>query len=146
RVLGLYRLAEAELSLLSPAVRRGFEAYAAGVNAFLAERRGALPPEFLLLRFRPEPWRPADSLVWGKLMDLELAGNYRGELLRARLARTLSPDELAFLYPEYPKAAPTTLAELATIYRRLPLDRLYAQLPSEVGPIHASNNWVVDGA
>src|SRR5438067_3312308 len=146
RVLGLYRAAEAELATLSPAVRRGLDAYAAGVNAFLATRRGALPPEFLLLGFRPDPWRPADSLVWGKLMDLELAGNYRGELLRARLARTVSADDLAVLYPEYPKEAPTTLAELATIYRQLPLDRLYAALPPLVGPIYASNNWVVDGA
>src|SRR5437763_10379111 len=119
RILGLYRLAEAELPLLSPAVQRGFEAYAAAVNAFLAARRGALPPEFLLLRFRPEPWRAADSLVWGKLMDLELAGNYRGELLRARLARTLAPEDLALLYPEYPKDGPTTLAELTPLYRQL---------------------------
>ena len=146
RILGLYRLAEAEFPSLSQPVRRGFEAYAAGVNAFLATRPGALPPEFLLLRFRPEPWRPADSLVWGKLMDLLLAGNYRGELLRARLARTLSPDQIAFLYPDYPKDAPTTLAELRDIYRRLPLDRLYAALMPEIGPIRASNNWVVDGA
>jgi penicillin amidase len=146
RVLGLYRLAEAEVKLLSPPVRQTIEAYAAGVNAFLRTRRGALPPEFLLLRFSPEPWRPADTLVWGKLMDMLLAGNYRGELLRARLARTLSPSELALLYPEYPADAPTTLAALMPIYRHLPLDRLYAALPPAVGPIYASNNWVVDGA
>jgi penicillin G amidase len=146
RVLGLYRLAEAEFPMLSAPVRRGLEAYAAGVNAFLATRSGALPPEFLLLRFTPDKWRPADSLVWGKLMDLLLAGNYRGELLRARLARTLSPEELAFLYPQYPKDGPTTLAQLRQIYRRLPLDPLYAALPPAVGPIYASNNWVVDGA
>src|SRR5712671_4926220 len=146
RVLGLYRLAEAEVPALSEPVRRGIEAYAAGVNAFLASRSGALPPEFLLLRFAPEPWRTADTLVWGKLMDLLLAGNYRGELLRARLARTLSAKELAFLYPEYPDDAPTTLAELTTIYRQLPLDRLYAALPPAVGLVYASNNWVVDGA
>jgi penicillin amidase len=146
RVLGLYRLAEAEFASLSDPVRRGLASYAAGVNAFLATRSGALPPEFLLLRCDPEPWRPADSLVWGKLMDLQLAGNYRGELLRARLARTLSPEELGFLYPEYPDGAPTTLGELATIYRQLPLDRLYAALVAVVGPIYASNNWVVDGA
>jgi penicillin amidase len=148
RVLGLYRAAEAELPYLSAPVRRGLDAYAAGVNAFLATRHGALPPEFLLLRFTPEKWRPADSLVWGKLMDLELAGNYRDELERARLARTVSPDELAFLYPGYPKGAPTTLAALAPIYRLLPLDRLHAELPplSVLGPIYASNNWVVDGA
>ena len=146
RVLGLYHAAEAEISYLSTPVRRALEAYAAGVNAFLAARRGALPPEFVLLALRPEPWRPADSLVWGKLMDLELAGNYRGELLRARLARAVSPDDLAVLYPEYPKDAPTTLAELAGIYHQLPLDSLYAALPPRVGPIYASNNWVVDGA
>ena len=146
RVLGLYRAAEAEIATLSPEVRRGLEAYAAGVNAFLATRRGALPIEFLLLGFRPDPWRPADSLVWGKLMDLELAANYRGELQRARLARKISSDDLAVLYPEYPKEAPTTLAELTAIYHRLPLDQLYAALPSVVGPIYASNNWVVDGA
>jgi penicillin amidase len=146
RVLGLYRSAEAEIPLLSPAARRGFEAYAAGVNAFLASRHGALPPEFVLLRFAPEPWRISDSLVWGKLMDLQLAGNYRSELLRARMAATVSPQDLAFVYPDYPKDAPTTLAELSAIYRRLPLDRLYAALPEMVGPIYASNNWVLDGA
>src|SRR5438874_13624739 len=48
RVLGLYRAAEAEIPTLSPAMRRGVEAYSAGVNAFLATRSGALPPEFLL--------------------------------------------------------------------------------------------------
>src|SRR5438874_4864570 len=146
RILGIYRLAEAEVPRLSEPVRRGLEAYTAGVNALLTSRSGALPPEFLLLRSNPEPWRPADSLVWGKLMDLLLAGNYRGELARARLARTLSAEELAFLYPEYPDDAPTTLAALAAIYRRLPLDRLYSALPPAVGPIYASNNWVVDGA
>jgi len=109
RVLGLYRAAEAEIPFLSAAARGGLEAYAAGVNAFLAAHRGALPPEFLLLRFAPEPWRPSDSLVWGKLMAIRLGGNYRGELLRARMARTISPAELAILYPEYPKDAPTTL-------------------------------------
>jgi penicillin G amidase len=146
RLLGLYRLAEAEFPLLTPSVRRVLEAYTQGVNAFLQTRSGALPPEFLLLGFTPEAWRPADSLVWAKLMDLLLGGDYRGELMRARLARTLSPDELGILYPEYPKNAPTTLAKLRRIYRRLPLDALYGELPPTVGPIYASNNWVVDGA
>src|SRR3954452_6349610 len=146
RGLGLYRLAEASFSHLSAPMRRTLEAYAAGVNAFLATHRGALPPELQLLRLTPEPWRPADSLVWGKMMDLELTGNYRGELLRARLARSLSPEQLAFLYPDYPKEAPTTLAELATIYRDLSLDPLYAGLAAKIGPTYASNNWVMNGA
>ena len=145
RVLGLYRAAEAEVAFLSAAMNRALEAYAAGVNAFLRSRRGALPPEFLLLGFAPEPWRPADSLVWGKLMAVQLGGNYRGELLRARMARKIPAADLAFLYPEYPKGAPTTLAAMVPIYRRLALDELYEELPAVVGPNYASNNWVVDG-
>ena len=120
-----------------------------GVNAALASRRGALPPEFLLLRFAPEPWRPADSLVWGKLIALQFAGNYRGELQRARLAARCRPKELAaFLYPEYPKDAPIhPLADLAAISCQLPSSSTaYAALPPAVGPVHASNNWVVDSA
>ena len=145
RVLGLYRAAEAEIPFLSSTVRRGLEAYAAGVNAFLGSHRGALPPEFLLLRFSPEPWTPTDTLVWGKLMALQLGGNYRGELQRARMARTIPAADLAFLYPEYPKDAPTTLSDMVPIYRRLGLDSLYEAVPPVVGPIYASNNWVVDG-
>jgi len=146
RVLGLYRSAEAAFGSLSPAVQHGIEAYCAGVNAYLANHPLMLPPEFALLRFKPEPWKPADTLVWGKLMDFQLGGNYRGELLRARMAQTVSADNMAFLYPEYPKDAPRTLAALLPLYRQLPFARLYAALPAAMGPHYASNNWVVDGA
>jgi penicillin G amidase len=146
RVLGLYRAAEAAFPKLSPAVRSGIEAYGAGVNAYLGAHGLALPPEFLMLRFSPEPWKPADTLVWGKLMNFQLGGNYRGELLRARLAQTVSPDDMAFLYPDYPKDAPRTLAELLPLYRQLPVGPLYAALPEAMGPHYASNNWVIDGA
>jgi penicillin amidase len=145
RVLGLYRAAEASIPFLSPQMSRALAAYAAGVNGFLASRRGALPPEFLLLGFAPQPWRPADSLVWGKLMAVQLGGNYRGELLRARMARTITAADLAFLYPEHPKGGPTTLADMLPVYRRLALDPLYAALPAVVGPNYASNSWVLDG-
>jgi penicillin G amidase len=145
RVLGLYQAAEAELLALSAELRRALSAYAAGVNAFLATRHGALPPEFLLLRFEPAPWREADSLAWGKLMALQVSGNYRGEMQRAAMARSISAADLAFLYPGYPKDGPVTLAAMAPIYRRLGLDRLLAELPSVAGPRYASNNWVVDG-
>src|SRR6185437_11684905 len=145
RTFGFYRLAEAEFSGLSAPLQEALKAYAAGVNAFLDQHR-TLPPEYALLRTTPERWRPADSLVWGKYMALILSGNYRNELLRARLATHLTGDQLAQLYPQYPKDAPVTLEQLAALYRALPLDRIYGALPAVVGPTFASNNWVVDGA
>ena len=80
RTLGLYRAAAAQYTLLSPELRQVFDAYAAGVNAYLATKRGALPAEYYLVGVTPEPWTSADSLVWGKIMDLQLTGNFRGEL------------------------------------------------------------------
>jgi penicillin G amidase len=145
RTLGIYRAAEQQYALLAPELRAALDAYAAGVNAYLAQRRGALPPEYQLLRVAPEPWRPADTLVWGKLMDLQLAGNFRSELLHARLAQHLSPEEMAILYPPYPHDAPVALSGASAALDGLPLDAIYASLPALVGPTFASNNWVLDG-
>lgn len=108
RTLGLYRLAEASLDSLTPETRAALDSYSAGVNAFLETHPGPLPLEFVMLRHRPEPWRPADSLVWGKLMGLQLSGGWRGELLRARLVRTMPMERLAELWPPYPDDAPVT--------------------------------------
>ena len=64
---------------------------------------GPLPPEFLILRqSKVEPWRPTDSLVWLRMMALDLATNYRDELARVRLARRLSKEQIADLWPSYP--------------------------------------------
>lgn len=141
RTLGLYRRAESSLAALPPETREALDRYAAGVNAYLATRRDALPIEFQLLRLEPEPWRPADSLVWGKLMALQLSGNYREELRNARLLQTFTSDRIRDLYPEAPADSPVTLAaEL----KDLRFDRALATLP-DLGPDLASNEWLVDG-
>ncbi len=146
RTIGLYRAAQQQYALVSPQARAALDAYAAGVNAYLAHRRGALPAEYYMLNAAPEPWRPADTLVWGKLMALQLAGNFRRELLHARLAQRLSPADLQLLYPPYPKDAPVTLGEAGPLLKDLPLAEIEHSLPDLVGPAFASNNWVVDGA
>ena len=87
RTLGFYREAETSLSALSPWAQKRLEAYAEGVNAFLASH--ALPPEFLLAGDRPEPWKPADLLVIGKIEAYQLSQNFKLKLLRARLAAKL---------------------------------------------------------
>ena len=149
RTLGLYRVAEASVEALSPKVRAAFEAYAAGVNAFLDTRRGALPPEFVLLRFKPEPWRVADSLVWGRVLAIRLSRNWRSELLRVRLdealtSKGLAPDLLAELWPDDPPGAPVTL-DNATRSARLLLDRMWDAVPPQLISDGASNGWIVHG-
>ena len=64
-----------------------------------------LPPEFLLLGAKPEPWRPVDSLVWEKMMSWDLGGDYEMELLRLQLGQALGPERAAQLLPPYPQDA-----------------------------------------
>ncbi len=141
RTLGLARLAEAGAALLSPDAQATLAAYARGVNAALAEQT-IPPPEFLAMGIAPEPWRPSDSLLWARLMALQLTWNWRDELSRARLSARLSPDQLRDLYerggdgPHVPLAALD--ADLA--------GRLLAAIPDEARPRTASNIWVLAGS
>ncbi len=140
RLIGAYRLAEESYYRLSSEVRAALDSYAAGVNAWLETRRGALPPEFYLLQTWPEPWTPADSLVWGKLMALQLSGNYRAELQRAELAALLGPEALSVLFPEQTTSEPVTLSQHFPPER---LRSLRAALPPRLGPATASNEWAL---
>ena len=102
RTLGFTERATSAFEHLDAETKTALESYAAGVNAFLENRRGALPPEFLLTGITPAPWSPIDTLVWQKLMWLDLSGNSRMELARARLLTKLSPTQVAAFYPDYP--------------------------------------------
>jgi penicillin amidase len=99
RTLGLYRLAQSSFVAMSPEAQRTFQAYADGVNTWLETHRNTLSPEFVLLHAVPEPWQPADSVVWGKLMALQLSHNYNLEMLRADMAAKLPPEQTQWLFP-----------------------------------------------
>lgn len=155
RLLGMYRVAEAEVELLSHEARAELQAYTAGVNACMAGQ--PLPVEFALLRYRPEPWKPADSLCWGKMMSWVLSINWETELLRARLIEVLGPERAAELEPLLPGPVVTGSGALqATPYpsssRSHPSqaamadeDRSRINLPS-MGGAPGSNNWVISGS
>ena len=145
RLMGFYRAAEASLHLLDPEVRDVVEAYSAGVNAFLESRDGALPLEFQLLGYAPEPWQPADSLVWGKLMALQLSGNWHDELRREALTKILTPKQLEALWPGYPADAPITLGARQSYLEPSQIKKLTELLPWSLAPKDASNAWVLSG-
>jgi penicillin G amidase len=74
RTLGLRRAAEESVATAPPESLSWFQAYADGVNAWLA--RNPLPPEYALLeltRARVPAWVPADSAVIGKAIAFQLS-------------------------------------------------------------------------
>ena len=72
RTFGLRRAAEGSLAELSPEMQAGLQAYADGVNYFLATQ--PLPPEYGVLELsQVEPWTPLDSVAIGKLIAFGLS-------------------------------------------------------------------------
>jgi penicillin amidase len=72
------------IKYLSPELRAALEAYARGVNAYIATLDDkTLPAEFQILRYKPREWRPADSIVVGKILADGLSSTWRNDLIRA---------------------------------------------------------------
>ncbi|HWS50611.1 MAG TPA: penicillin acylase family protein [Microbacterium sp.] len=112
RTLGWREVAEREVEAMDETTLGYYEAYAAGVNGYLASRSGAeLSLEYAVIGIQnadyvPEPWEPADSVAWLKAMAWDLRGNVEDETDRALLAASLddetAPSTIEQLYPAYP--------------------------------------------
>ncbi|HEX7185754.1 MAG TPA: penicillin acylase family protein [Thermoanaerobaculia bacterium] len=144
RTLGLRRLAERDLALLTPETRAFLDAYSAGVNAFLAANEGRLPVELRILGVEPEPWTPLDSLTWTRTMGLQLSQNSGFELTRSRLVPKLGANVVRRLLPPYPADGPVIVPPMTGAPQ--PLAPLAGLLPRTAGERWASNGWVVHGS
>ncbi len=122
-VLGLARAAERDWQVLSPDTRAALTAYADGVNAYLSTHRGRLPIEFTLLGVDPQPWKPVDSLTWGKMMALNLSQNHPFEILRAHLIAKLGEPVARRLMAPYPANGPVIVPPGAHGYADFPAPR-----------------------
>ncbi|WP_237715947.1 penicillin acylase family protein [Rubrivivax gelatinosus] len=145
RTIGLRRAAEQSLAAASPELRAGLEAYAAGVNAWVAAH--ALPADYARLRLTKfSPWTPGDD-------DRLAQALFFGDVYRSAPfdpASTL-PDAGAPLpwvsvaaAAARPAAVPASLAPLLSRQleqtKRVPLlERVLARRQHQIG----SNEWAV---
>jgi penicillin G amidase len=173
RTVGLRRAAEGNWQGLTPDERQPFEAYAAGVNAYLADRRPEqLPPEYAILQIAPEPWTPIDTLTFVKLFTFDNGSGWEKELLRGALIPRLGAETVAQLMPAYTDDGPTivegsqtgrhgdretkatgnrTVHDLVSLADEqtaalLDLHRSVLQQTGVGADVRGSNGWVLSGA
>lgn len=138
-----------------PETRARVAAYVAGINAAIAVRRGPPPVEFLLLGLEPTPWTERDVSRAAALAMLG-AGDWRDELLRARLSTRVSCERLHDLFGGFETTEPVTYPDLdARAAPRLPtcgavaFRAAAASSPAGDSPFGranpASNSWAVSG-
>jgi penicillin G amidase len=154
RTIGLARAADLDVALLSADARVALDAFADGVNKLLEQRGDALPIEFVLLGYRPEPWTATDSLVILKLQSYDLATNHGTELSRANVAARAGPGAIGTLFPDAEGVPPAALddgpwADVRDAFRSPVgppgLDGLGALL-ADAGDGLGSNCIVLDGS
>ena len=161
RTMGIYEAAEASLKVMDADTMAMLEGYARGVNAWIARNprpfSAQLPPEYLILGVKPEPWTLAHTLTAIKMMSISLAENLGDEALRLGFHRLgFSDDEMLDLLPYLDADTPPPMPDLTAL---LGLDTTAVgtdMTTADAGPAFAdiegmlssgaSNNWVISGA
>jgi penicillin amidase len=100
RTYGFARAAERDASLLDPESRKVMEAYARGVNQFIAQHKKNLPLEFSLLGYEPALWQPSDTLAISGYMYRTLTDTWQRELNRAKVTERAEPERAKDLFLE----------------------------------------------
>lgn len=170
RTLLLRPVAQRALVTLSARERAQLEAYAAGVNAAIAQQRAHLPIEFRLLKYEPRPWTSEDTmLIVLNIVESLNHGTYADDLGREKVAARVPAELLKDLYPttswrdqpptDKPKRLspddPTPEEEeemtdedsaVTRLRRWRELVPFPAPAQDEERMVAGSNNWVVSGA
>jgi penicillin G amidase len=141
------------VAAMPPSERAFLDRYVAGVNRGLAEL-GASPFEYAILRGKPEPWRPEDTVLAVYAMYLNLQPSTpQLELDRARAEQRGGRALADLLYPQGTELdAPldgSRLPETPLPERLPPMPVLPRQLETAAlageAPVLGSNNWAVAG-
>lgn len=161
RTLGFPQACERAFAELDADSQRMLSAYARGVNAFISTHQDQLAIEFLLLRYRPRPWREADSFSIALNMARALSYSWPDDLMRERIRAKVSPELYADIFPDRspldrpvaePIPAPSRAPKrppAATLRNAENLDSVLQTVLEAWGNSLAgvgSNNWVVSGA
>lgn len=137
------------------------EAYAAGVNAYLARLKPSdYPLEFKLLGYAPQPWSPLKSaLVFKNMAETlcsrndDLEATHAKKLFGDSLFNVLYPETTPFESPVIPAGTPWNFASKpsslipdASMSDNATGDWRPDHLLSQPDPFLGSNNWALAGA
>ena len=141
RILGIWQAAAANEAQLEPAQRELLTAYVNGVNHWIRRHDGPLPPEFITLRIKPEPWTLQHSLAIEKIMAWDLT-IYEGAANLTNAVRRLGEARARYLFPGDPPWG-ATIIETPEVPRMPPAA---VALLDALSVTRASNAWVIGGA
>lgn len=145
-----------------PESKAMFDAYTAGVNAYISSLTEAkIPIEYKLMNFKPEKWTNIRTALLLKMMANMLSGETESDLANTNAKAIFSEDELKMIYPQVPDSLEPIVPK-GTVFdqpgiipvKPITADSLYFKNKatvfnrpvSESNKSNGSNNWVVSGS
>lgn len=142
-----------------PKLKKTLEAYADGVNAYLATlTEKDYPLEYKILGYKPEPWSPKKTMLMMMNMRNQLNGGST-DFRMTQLAQKYGIEVVNDLFPDYPVMAEPIIPEGSPLlFEPLPLpstpdeimafpeDKTVAMSLQNPRPEIGSNNWAIAGS
>ena len=158
RRLDFELIAKRVIKELSDEHNRLLQAYADGINHYMATAM-ALPPEFLILNYTPDPWRKEDSILVALGIFQQLDFSKEQERMMTVMDATLPSDVNDFLLPDTDQYSQPLVGGPGSYrpIRAIPVDALrqlqqesndrsIGQLVDLNAAVIGSNNWAVSAS
>lgn len=144
------RMTEKSLKILdsteNPDILTALEAFSAGVNDYIEAHQDKLPPEFIILGYEPESWKPVHSANLIGYMAWDLTMPYSAEIILHKIGQKLGDDYSRELIPDiagqhavvHEELSGADLPDIGAVFQKA------TQKLDQLGAIvfQGSNNWV----
>jgi penicillin G amidase len=134
-----------------PAIISCLQAYSDGVNRYIKEAGRKLPPEFIILSYKPEPWTLDDMANIIGYMGWDLAsGNLSFDIFCRKLVQKIGNAKAAELIPDWKAVNSVVFPEFRLNEQTIKDIELFIKsmdkLPAlGLSTFSGSNNWAVSG-
>jgi len=149
RTLDISKKSNMVLGKVSKELLGYLDAYAQGVNYYIAEHKGNFPLEYNILGYTPDKWEPVHTLNLIGYMAWDLAGGWDSEIVISNLEKKLGTALIEEITPKFDNHSPIfpdyVKADLIDkLYKDFVLSNdTIAHLGVQI--LKASNNWAVSG-
>ena len=138
------------LSLSAPELIVALECFSDGVNQFIDSHLTKLPPEFTILGYKPEYWKPEYSINLIGYMAWDLTAPYGIETILHKIRKKVDSDKFIELLPDIASQKSIIFPEFKNDVSEFDLkSSLFANMglleKYGITAFNGSNNWVVSG-
>ncbi len=146
RALRMQEKSEIILSNAKPEIIIALDAFTHGMNQYMENY--PLPPEFKILGYKPDPWKPVHSINLIGYMSWDLTSGWGIESLLNQLKNELSAEQIRYLIPDMKKHETSIFPDFN--YSQVNIDKTLLSASKNLENLgieifYGSNNWAVTG-